>query len=133
MCAPGNRRDAFAGEERPWPMDLVPTILDAVEWELVQRGVAQRVRALEACLVLRARKAAEGLDPHETAVAGSSLVADRVSCLPGATGVNTPATETRERGAGVCQDIGHVTPHKGVYRGVAGGPPEVTAEFTRVA
>ena len=26
-----------------------------------------------------------------------------------------------------------VTPHKGVYRGVTGGPPEVTVEFTRVA
>ncbi|MFJ3667715.1 circularly permuted type 2 ATP-grasp protein [Streptomyces sp. NPDC090106] len=41
---------AFAGEERPWPLDLVPRILDALEWDLVQRGVAQRVRALEAYL-----------------------------------------------------------------------------------
>lgn len=41
---------AFAGEERPWPLDLVPRILDALEWDLVQRGVSQRVRALEAYL-----------------------------------------------------------------------------------
>lgn len=41
---------AFAGEERPWPLDLVPRILDALEWDLIQRGVAQRVRALEAYL-----------------------------------------------------------------------------------
>ncbi|OIJ69617.1 transglutaminase family protein [Streptomyces mangrovisoli] len=31
------------------------------------------------------------------------------------------------------RDYDDVTPHKGIYRGVAGGPPEVTVEFTRVA
>jgi transglutaminase-like putative cysteine protease len=157
-------------------------------------------------LVERARAAAAGLDPHETAVAVSSMVADHVRYIPGSTGVNTAAAEAWEQGAGVCQDIAHltagllralglptryvsgylhperdaelhrpvegqshawveywagdwtgydptnrvrvdeshvvvgrgrdyddVTPHKGVYRGVAGGPPEVTVEFTRVA
>ncbi|WP_371670142.1 transglutaminase family protein [Streptomyces sp. NBC_00289] len=157
-------------------------------------------------LVETARDAVAGLDPHETAVAVSALVADRVSYLPGTTGVTTSAAEAWELGAGVCQDIAHVTiallrglglptryvsgylhpereaelhrpvagqshawveywagdwcgydptnrtradeshvvvgrgrdyddvtPHKGVYRGVAGGPPEVTVEFTRVA
>ncbi|MDN0198275.1 transglutaminase family protein [Streptomyces sp. S.PNR 29] len=157
-------------------------------------------------LVEKAREAAAGLDPHETALAVSAMVADRVSFLPGVTNVNTSAAEAWEQGAGVCQDIAHltlallrgiglparyvsgylhpereaelhrsvageshawieywagdwcgydptnrtradeshvvvgrgrdyadVTPHKGVYRGVAGGPPEVTVEFTRVA
>ncbi|MFI9828063.1 transglutaminase domain-containing protein [Streptomyces sp. NPDC051913] len=157
-------------------------------------------------LLKKARKAAAGLDPHATAAAVSALVADRVAYLPGATGVNTSATEAWEQGAGVCQDIAHltiallrglglptryvsgylhpereaelhrpvagqshawveywagdwcgydptnrtradeshvvvgrgrdyddVTPHKGIYRGVPGGPPEVTVEFTRVA
>ncbi|MFF3919961.1 transglutaminase domain-containing protein [Streptomyces sp. NPDC001852] len=157
-------------------------------------------------LIAHAREVTAGLDPHETAVAVSSLVADRVSYLPGTTGVNTSAAEAWEQGTGVCQDIAHVTiallrglglpsryvsgylhpekeaelhrpvagqshawieywagdwcgydptnrtradeshvvvgrgrdyddvpPHKGVYRGVAGGPPEVTVEFTRVA
>ncbi len=31
------------------------------------------------------------------------------------------------------RDYDDVTPHKGIYRGVTGGPPEVTIEFTRVA
>ncbi|MFF9775096.1 transglutaminase domain-containing protein [Streptomyces sp. NPDC013978] len=157
-------------------------------------------------LVDRAREASEGLSAHETAVAVSALVADRVAYVPGATGVHTSAAEAWEQGAGVCQDIAHltlgmlralglparyvsgylhpereaelhrpvagqshawveywagdwtgydptnrvpadeshvivgrgrdyddVTPHKGIYRGVAGGPPEVTVEFTRVA
>lgn len=38
------------GEERPFPLDIVPRIIAAQEWESVQRGVAQRVRALEAFL-----------------------------------------------------------------------------------
>ncbi len=39
---------AHSGEEdRPFPLDLVPRIISAAEWSVVERGVAQRVRALE--------------------------------------------------------------------------------------
>src|ERR1700690_373037 len=39
---------AFSGEEeRPFPLDLVPRIISAGEWSIVERGVAQRVLALE--------------------------------------------------------------------------------------
>jgi len=38
---------SFSGEERPFPLDLVPRILAADEWAMVEAGVAQRVRALE--------------------------------------------------------------------------------------
>ncbi|MGA0567950.1 circularly permuted type 2 ATP-grasp protein [Rathayibacter sp. KR2-224] len=40
----------FAGEERPFPLDAVPRVIDADEWRLVEAGVKQRVRALEAFL-----------------------------------------------------------------------------------
>ena len=40
----------YAGEERPFPLDLIPRIIDAVEWDLISRGVRQRVLALEAFL-----------------------------------------------------------------------------------
>ena len=40
----------YAGEERPFPLDLIPRILDAAEWSLIARGVRQRVLALEAFL-----------------------------------------------------------------------------------
>ena len=40
----------YAGEERPFPLDLIPRVIDAVEWDLVARGVRQRVKALEAFL-----------------------------------------------------------------------------------
>jgi uncharacterized circularly permuted ATP-grasp superfamily protein len=38
------------GEERPFPLDLVPRLLSGDEWDVVERGVTQRVRALEAFL-----------------------------------------------------------------------------------
>jgi uncharacterized circularly permuted ATP-grasp superfamily protein len=41
---------AYAGEERPFPLDLIPRVLDATEWDVITRGVRQRVRALEAFL-----------------------------------------------------------------------------------
>ena len=40
----------YAGEERPFPLDLIPRVIDAVEWDLIARGVKQRVLALEAFL-----------------------------------------------------------------------------------
>ncbi|MBL8930913.1 MAG: circularly permuted type 2 ATP-grasp protein [Kineosporiaceae bacterium] len=40
----------FAGEERPFPLDVVPRVISAEEWQTVETGVAQRVRVLEAFL-----------------------------------------------------------------------------------
>src|SRR5580692_8702385 len=37
----------FAGEERPFPLDAVPRVIDQAEWSGIERGIAQRVRALE--------------------------------------------------------------------------------------
>ncbi|MET0739977.1 MAG: circularly permuted type 2 ATP-grasp protein [Candidatus Nanopelagicales bacterium] len=38
---------SLSGRERPLPLDLVPRILTAEEWDHIERGVAQRIRALE--------------------------------------------------------------------------------------
>lgn len=40
----------YAGEERAMPIDLIPRVIEAAEWDLVSRGVRQRVRVLEAFL-----------------------------------------------------------------------------------
>ncbi|MWB97978.1 circularly permuted type 2 ATP-grasp protein [Agromyces seonyuensis] len=40
----------FAGEERPFPLDAVPRVIEASEWSTLEAGIAQRVRALEAFL-----------------------------------------------------------------------------------
>jgi len=41
---------SFSGEERPFPLDLVPRVLSGEEWETIEAGVRQRVRTLEAFL-----------------------------------------------------------------------------------
>lgn len=38
------------GVERPFPLDVVPRIIAAAEWDTIDAGVSQRVRALEAFL-----------------------------------------------------------------------------------
>ena len=40
----------FAGEERPFPLDAVPRVIAYDEWTTIEKGVQQRVRALEAFL-----------------------------------------------------------------------------------
>src|SRR4029079_3115894 len=41
---------ALKGIERPFPLDIVPRIIAGGEWAVVEAGVAQRIRALEAFL-----------------------------------------------------------------------------------
>jgi uncharacterized circularly permuted ATP-grasp superfamily protein len=41
---------SLSGQERPFPLDLVPRVVAPAEWSKLERGVAQRVRALEAFL-----------------------------------------------------------------------------------
>ncbi len=39
-----------AGEERPFPLDIVPRVIGAEEWDIISPGIGQRVRTLEAFL-----------------------------------------------------------------------------------
>lgn len=41
---------SHSGREHVFPLDLVPRLIPAAEWELLEAGVVQRVRALEAFL-----------------------------------------------------------------------------------
>ncbi|GAA0629438.1 circularly permuted type 2 ATP-grasp protein [Kutzneria viridogrisea] len=41
---------SLSGQERPFPLDLVPRVIAASEWAKLERGIVQRVRALEAFL-----------------------------------------------------------------------------------
>ncbi|HWE70650.1 MAG TPA: circularly permuted type 2 ATP-grasp protein [Acidimicrobiales bacterium] len=65
------------GEERPFPLDVVPRIFTAAEWTQVSDGVAQRVRALEAFLgdvYGAARIINDGLIPHEVVTSSPGFV-----------------------------------------------------------
>lgn len=64
----------FAGEERPFPLDVVPRVVAGDEWEHVAPGVQQRVRALEAFLadVYGPQKAvADGVVPRSVVVSST--------------------------------------------------------------
>jgi uncharacterized circularly permuted ATP-grasp superfamily protein len=41
---------SLSGQERTFPLDIVPRVIAASEWTRLQRGIVQRVRALEAFL-----------------------------------------------------------------------------------
>ena len=56
------------GVERPFPLDLVPRVIASPEWEIIEAGVAQRVRALEAFLAdiySDARVISDGVIPSQ--------------------------------------------------------------------
>ena len=56
------------GVERPFPLDLVPRVIASPEWEIIEAGVAQRVRALEAFLAdiyADARVISDGVLPSQ--------------------------------------------------------------------
>lgn len=61
------------GEERPFPLDIVPRVIDDESWSTIEAGVQQRVHALEAFLA---------------DVYGSNLRCPTVSC---------PAASSRRR------------------------------------
>jgi len=58
---------SLSGEERPFPLDLVPRVIPHAEWEMIEAGVVQRVRTLEAFLADlydRAYVLRDGIVPH---------------------------------------------------------------------
>ncbi|MBK8463616.1 MAG: circularly permuted type 2 ATP-grasp protein [Nigerium sp.] len=40
----------IGGEEQPFPLDILPRVIDAPSWQVIEQGVKQRVKALEAFL-----------------------------------------------------------------------------------
>jgi uncharacterized circularly permuted ATP-grasp superfamily protein len=77
---------SVSGDERPFPLDLVPRILSATEWSFIEAGVAQRVLALEAFLadvygpgeILR-----DGIVPHH-------LITSCINFQRSAAGIDPP-------------------------------------------
>jgi uncharacterized circularly permuted ATP-grasp superfamily protein len=74
------------GEERPFPLDVVPRIFSDREWATISEGVTQRVRALEAFLAdiyNSGRILRDGIVPHH-------LVVSSPGFLRAVHGVNPP-------------------------------------------
>ena len=99
---------SHSGEERPFPLDLVPRIIDADEWAVVEPGVRQRVLALERFLadvygpgeILRRRRGAPptGGRARRTSTAASPGSTPPAACActsPGSTSCATRAGSFR--------------------------------------
>ena len=63
------------GTERLFPFDLVPRILPRSEWDHIERGLSQRVIALNLFPAGRVRAAADPQRPEDSALAGLLLPA----------------------------------------------------------
>ncbi len=77
---------AYSGEERPFPLDLLPRLIAGVEWDHVARGISQRVRALEAFLddvYSEGRIFDEGLIPRSVIASSPNFVRAASGIEPG--------------------------------------------------
>ncbi|HEY1827487.1 MAG TPA: circularly permuted type 2 ATP-grasp protein [Acidimicrobiales bacterium] len=73
------------GEERPFPLDVVPRIFTKDEWSKIERGVVQRVRALEHFLddvYGAARIVSDGLVPHDVVTSSPGFVRSAYGFAP---------------------------------------------------
>lgn len=74
-----------AGTEKVWPFDLLPRIIDAHEWAVVDRGLQQRIRALNLFIddVYNDRKIfKDGVIPEELVNTSKTLRAQCVGFKP---------------------------------------------------
>ncbi len=75
----------LSGEERPFPLDLVPRILPADEWRTIETGVRQRVLALEAFLADvygPGRILSEGVIPRRLVVTSTNFQRAAAGIIP---------------------------------------------------
>ncbi|HEX3611713.1 MAG TPA: circularly permuted type 2 ATP-grasp protein [Sporichthyaceae bacterium] len=76
---------ALGGEERPFPLDIVPRVITAAEWDVLSRGVSQRVRALEAFLADvydRGEVFADGVIPRRLIVTSAHFHREAADIIP---------------------------------------------------
>jgi transglutaminase-like putative cysteine protease len=97
-------------DEAPPPTDCTWELLrsEAVRDEHVELLVPS-VRAVADETLLAVVEEVAGLTPYETVMALLERVHGHVAYRPGTTGVSTSAVEAWQLGAGVCQDIAHVS------------------------
>src|SRR5829696_7560964 len=77
----------FSSSGREWvfPLDLIPRLVPEQEWEHIEAGVVQRVRALEAFLadVYGERQAlADGVMPHSPVVTSKNFTREAAGIRP---------------------------------------------------
>ena len=121
---------ALSGEVRPFPLDVGPRLLGALEWDLASRGIAQRVRAFEAFL---ADVDGEGRVSDEGLISCSVVTPNPHFCRA-VVGTDPPnGVRATERHINVAsgRDCDDVAPLKGVYQGPAAPRLDVVVAMSR--
>jgi transglutaminase-like putative cysteine protease len=104
VAIPPERRSET--ERRPDWAGLAAT---AGSGRLLEYLLPTRLTTVTADIVAAVTADLRPASPDETAAAIASRVRERVTYMPGATGVRTDAQEAWDKGQGVCQDMAHVT------------------------
>jgi transglutaminase-like putative cysteine protease len=96
-----------------------PVPLDTLDWPAVKEPSTAdthleylgptELTAIDTSLMSTAASLADGVSPHDAAVAIAEWVRTNVEYQPGSTGVRTSAQEAWSLRKGVCQDIAHLT------------------------
>src|SRR5438105_5285640 len=76
---------SLSGEERPIPLDLLPRVIAAEEWAVLEAGVIQRVRALEALLAViygSLETLAEGIVPRRLVPSSPNFLREAANLDP---------------------------------------------------
>jgi transglutaminase-like putative cysteine protease len=102
-------REGPAGVPAEGRLDWEPLLAVAPEGRLLEFLLPTTLTTVTPEIVAAVTEDLRSLPPDEAAEAISSQVRDRVSYMPGATGVRTNAQEAWDKGQGVCQDMAHVT------------------------
>ena len=96
----------IGGVERRFPLDLVPRVIASAEWDSIESGVAQRVRALEAFLddvYTDARVIADGVIPRQLVTSSSTTTGPSgASGRPTASASTWPASTSSARRRATC-------------------------------
>lgn len=77
--------EGSAGIDRPWPFDIVPRVIDRREWDRVEAGLVQRLRALNAFIddlyndqkIIR-----QGIVPSELVSKSRGFLPELAGCSP---------------------------------------------------
>jgi hypothetical protein len=125
------------GEERPFPLDVVPRIFTAAEWKRVAEGVAQQVRALE--MFLLSRYVSGYFHPDPGASVGEEVTGESHAWIELWTGTwwgydptNDCPIGPRHVAVGSGRDYADVPPVKGIYAGNAENAMKVAVRMTRI-
>ena len=98
-------------KEQFFPFDPIPRVIDAEQFADIEKGLIQRVDALNSFLydIYHDKKIVrDGIIPEDFIYISSGCLSDNFTYQKDVTTAHTTAAEAFAAGAGVCQDFSHI-------------------------